>query len=126
MTGRRSPRRPVVSRVDSLSAAGSPTWPPPTDRAASRLVVNCSGIGLKNNNMEAVDAKLERARGQPRRLKGDVAAFCQERSRLILPEQCGDRRLWVYRGGDPSVPVRWSVLAGEFAHNLLDPPDQPG
>ena len=68
--------------------------------------------------------RVERARGQSRRLKGDVAHFCQERSRLILPERCGDRRLWVYRGGDASVPVRWSVLAGEFAHNLrsaLDP-----
>lgn len=42
-------------------------------------------------SMEAVDAKLERARDQSRRLKGDVAVFCQERSRLILPEQCGER-----------------------------------
>ena len=76
------------------------------------------------SNMEAVDAKLERASGQSRRLKGDVAAFCQERSRLILPERCGDRRLWVYRGGDPSVPVRWSVRVGEFAHNLRSALDQ--
>ena len=75
-------------------------------------------------NMEAVDAKVERARGQLRRLRGEAAHFCQERSRLILPEQCGDRRLWVYRGGAAALPVRWSVRVGEFAHNLRSALDQ--
>ena len=37
------------------------------------------------NHLEAVDAKLERARGQSRRLKEDARDFCRERSRLILP-----------------------------------------
>ena len=75
-------------------------------------------------NLEAVDAKVERSRSQLRRLKGDAADFCRERSRLILPEQCGDNRLWVYRGGEASLPVRWSVRAGEFAHNLRSALDQ--
>ena len=75
-------------------------------------------------NMEAVDAKLERARDQSRRLKGDVAVFCRERSRLILPEQCGERQLWVYRGGEARLPVRWSIRVGEFAHNLRSALDQ--
>ena len=70
------------------------------------------------SNLEAVDAKVERARGQLRRLTGEAADFCQERSRLILPEQCGDHRWWVYRGGEAALPLRWSIRAGEFAHNL--------
>ena len=75
-------------------------------------------------NLEAVDAKMERAREQLRRLRGDAADFCRERSRLILSEQCGDRRLWVYQGGETALPVRWSIRAGEFAHNLRSALDQ--
>ena len=75
-------------------------------------------------NLEAVDAKVERAHDQLRRLRGEAADFCRERSRLIMPEQCGDRRLWVYRGGQSTLPVRWSVRVGEFAHNLRSALDQ--
>ncbi len=75
-------------------------------------------------DLEAVDAKVERARGQLRGLKGEAAHFCRERSRLILPEQCGDRRVWVYRGGEAALPVRWLVRVGEFAHNLRSALDQ--
>ena len=56
-------------------------------------------------NLEAVDAKVERARGHLRRLRDDAAVFCQERSRLILPVRCGDRRWWVYPRGAPSRQV---------------------
>ena len=76
------------------------------------------------SNLEAVDAKVERAREQLRHLKGDAADFCRERSRLILLEQCGDNQLWVYRGGATTLPVRWSVRVGEFAHNLRSALDQ--
>ena len=76
------------------------------------------------NDLVGVDAKVERARGHLRRLRGEATAFCKERSRLILPEQCGDRRLWVYRGGEVCLPVRWSIRAGEFAHNLRSALDQ--
>ena len=55
-------------------------------------------------NLEAVDAKIERSRHQLRRLRSEAADFCRERSRLILPEQCEDRRLWVYRGGEAVLP----------------------
>ena len=75
-------------------------------------------------NLEAVDAKIERSRHQLRRLRNEAADFCRERSRLILPEQCGDRRLWVYRGGEAVLPLRWSVRVGEFAHNLRSALDQ--
>ena len=34
--------------------------------------------------LEAVDAKIERARSELRLLKADIAAFCKERARLIL------------------------------------------
>ena len=75
-------------------------------------------------NLQAVDAKLERARSQSHRLKGDVAVFCEERSRLIVPERFGNRQLWVYRGGEAALPIRWSVRVGEFAHNLRSALDQ--
>ena len=74
--------------------------------------------------MEAVDAKLERARGQSRRLKDEARDFCRERSRLILPERCGERRLWVYRGGECVLPLGWSLEVGEFAYNLRSALDQ--
>ena len=69
-------------------------------------------------NLEAVDAKIERARGELRLLKADIANFCAERARLIMREECGDRERWVYRGGDPKAPMQWSIRAGEFAYNL--------
>ena len=76
------------------------------------------------NHLEAVDAKLEHARCQARRLKEDAGDFCRERSRLILPERCGARRLWVYRGGECLLPLGWSIRVGEFAHNLRSALDQ--
>ena len=69
--------------------------------------------------LEAVDAKIERARSELRLLKADIAAFCEERARLIVREECDDEReLWVYRGDTPQAPIQWSVRAGEFAYNL--------
>ena len=69
--------------------------------------------------LEAVDAKIERARSELRLLKADIAAFCEERARLIVREECDDEReLWVYRGDTPKEPIQWSVRAGEFAYNL--------
>ena len=76
------------------------------------------------NHLEAVDAKLERARGQSRRLKDAAGDFCRERSRLILPEQCGEGRRWVYRGGECVLPLGWSIQVGEFAYNLRSALDQ--
>ena len=76
------------------------------------------------NHLEAVDAKLERARGQSRRLKDAAADFCRERSRLILPERCGERWWWVYRGGESVLPLGWSIEVGEFAYNLRSALDQ--
>ena len=76
------------------------------------------------NHLEAVDAKLERARGQLRRLRDDAGDFCRERSRLILPEECGERRRWVYRGGGCVLPLGWSIRVGEFAYNLRSALDQ--
>ena len=56
------------------------------------------------SNLEAVDAKIECAHDRLRRLRSEAADFCLERSRLILPEQCGDRQLWVYRGARLPFP----------------------
>ena len=75
-------------------------------------------------NLEAVDAKVERAHDQLRLLRGEAADFCRERSRLIMPERWGERRLLVYRGGAAALPIRWSVQVGEFAHNLRSALDQ--
>ena len=69
-------------------------------------------------NLEAVDAKIERARSELHLLKADIANFCGERARLIVREECEDRERWVYRGGGPKAPVQWSIRAGEFAYNL--------
>ena len=69
--------------------------------------------------LEAVDAKIERARSELRLLKTDIAAFCEERARLIVREECDDEReRWVYRGDTPKAPIQWSIRAGEFAYNL--------
>ena len=69
-------------------------------------------------NLEAVDAKVERARIELRLLKADIMDFCEERARLIVREECEDRERWVYRGGNPKAPIQWSIRAGEFAYNL--------
>ena len=69
--------------------------------------------------LEAVDAKIERARSELRLLKADIAAFCEERARLIVREVCDDElERWVYLGDTPRAPVQWSIRAGEFAYNL--------
>ena len=68
--------------------------------------------------LEAVDAKIERARSELRLLKADIAAFCEERARLIVREEDGEQERWVYRGDSPEAPVQWSIRAGEFAYNL--------
>ena len=69
--------------------------------------------------LEAVDAKIDRARSELRLLKADIAAFCEERARLIVREQRGNEdERWVYRGDRPKAPIQWSVRAGEFAYNL--------
>ena len=69
-------------------------------------------------NLQAVDAKIERARSEMRLLKADISDFCEERARLILREECEDQERWVYRGGDSKAPVQWSIRVGEFAYNL--------
>lgn len=69
--------------------------------------------------LEAIDAKIERARSELRLLKADIAEFCDERARLIVCEECDDEReRWVYRGDTPRAPIQWSIRAGEFAYNL--------
>lgn len=68
--------------------------------------------------LEAVDAKIDRARTEMRALKSDIAAFCEERARLIRREADGENERWVYYGGSPKAPIEWSVRAGEFAYNL--------
>ena len=70
------------------------------------------------STLEAVDAKIDRARSELRHLKADIAAFCEERARLILREDCGEQERWVYRGDAPKAPIQWSIRAGEFAYNL--------
>ena len=69
-------------------------------------------------NRKAVDGRTDRARRQLPCIRAEVADFCAELARLIVREGCGDRKRWVYRGGDPTMPVRWSVEVGEFVHNL--------
>ena len=69
-------------------------------------------------SLEAVDAKIERARSELRLLKVEIATFCEERARLIVREDCGGQERWVYRGDSPKAPIQWSVRTGEFAHNL--------
>ena len=81
------------------------------------------------DHLEAVDAKLERARGQLRRLREEAGECCRERSRLILPEECGpeewvEGRRWVYRGGESVLPLGWSIRVGELAYNLRSALDQ--
>lgn len=69
--------------------------------------------------LKAVDAKIERARSELRLLKADIAAFCEERARLIVREEWDNgRERWVYRGDTPKAPIQWSIRAGEFAYNL--------
>ena len=69
--------------------------------------------------LESVDAKIDRARSELRLLKADIAAFCEERARLIVREESDDKKeLWVYRGDTPKAPIQWSIRAGEFAYNL--------
>ena len=69
-------------------------------------------------NRKAVDARTNRARRRLRCIKAEVADFCAARARLIVREECGDRERWVYCGGDPTMPLRWSIEVGEFVHNL--------
>ena len=69
-------------------------------------------------DFEAIDAKINRARGELRSLTGDIVSFCEEKARLIVGEQSGDGVWWVYRGDNPDPPVDWSVRVGEFAYNL--------
>ena len=69
-------------------------------------------------NLQAVDAKIERARSEMRLLKADISEFCEERSRLIVREESEDRERWVYRGSDAKAPIQWSIRVGEFAYNL--------
>ena len=75
--------------------------------------------------LEAVDAKIARARSELRLLRAEIAAFCQERARLIVQEPLddGDER-WVYRGDVPKAPIEWSIRAGEVAYNLRSSLDQ--
>lgn len=69
--------------------------------------------------LEAVDAKIDRARSELRLLNADIAAVCDERARLIVREECDDEKeRWVYRGDTPKAPIQWSIRAGEFAYNL--------
>ena len=53
-------------------------------------------------DFEAIDAKINRARGESRSLKTDIVAFCEEKARLIVLENHGDEVWWVYRGDDPN------------------------
>ena len=69
-------------------------------------------------NFEAIDAKISRARVELRTLKADIASFCDERARLIMPVGDGDEVEWVYRGAAPNPPIDWSIRVGEFAYNL--------
>lgn len=69
--------------------------------------------------LEAIDAKIERARSELRLLKADIAALCEERARLIVREEYDDEHeRWVYRGDIPKSPIQWSIRMGEFAYNL--------
>ena len=69
--------------------------------------------------LEAVDAKIARARTEWRLLRAEIATFCQERARLIVREPVGDdEEQWVYRGDSPKAPIEWSIRAGEVAYNL--------
>ena len=58
------------------------------------------------------------AREELRSLKTDIAAFCEEKGRLIVPEDQGEQVWWVYRGDTAEPPVEWSIKVGEFAYNL--------
>lgn len=68
--------------------------------------------------LEAVDAKVERARNEIRLLKTDITAFCEERARLIVREVRDEQDHWIYYGDAPKPPIQWSVRAGESAYNL--------
>ena len=68
--------------------------------------------------LEAVDAKVERARNEIRLLKTDITAFCEERARLIVREVHDEQDHWIYLGDAPKPPIQWSVRAGESAYNL--------
>ncbi len=69
--------------------------------------------------LDAVDAKIARARTELRMLDTEIAAFCRERAELIsreLLDQGGER--WVYRGDTATSPIDWSIRAGEVAYDL--------
>ena len=71
--------------------------------------------------LASVDAKIGRARTDLRLLKADIAAFCEEKARLIVREpdpEDEERERWVYLGDTPQPPIEWSIRAGEFAYNL--------
>lgn len=69
-------------------------------------------------NLETVDAKIDRARLQLRRLRAVVADLCSERARLIVREEFENGERWVHRGGEPAMPVRWTIEVGKFVRNL--------
>lgn len=71
--------------------------------------------------LASVDAKIGRGRTELRLLKADIAAFCEEKARLIVREpdpEDEEMERWVYRGDRPQPPIEWSIRAGEFAYNL--------
>ena len=69
--------------------------------------------------LEAVDAKIARARSELRLLRAEIATFCQERARLIVRELVGHgEERWVYHGDTSKAPIDWSIRAGEVAYNL--------
>lgn len=71
--------------------------------------------------LASVDAKIGRGRTELRLLKADIAAFCEEKARLIVREPDPadkERERWVYLGDTPQPPIEWSIRAGEFAYNL--------
>ena len=69
--------------------------------------------------LDAVDAKIARARTELRLLSTEITAFCLERVRLISREPLGDTdERWVYRGDTAKTPIDWSIRAGQVAYNL--------
>ena len=57
--------------------------------------------------------RLPVARFELRLLRAEIAAFCQERARLIVQEPLDDGgERWVYRGDVSKAPIEWSIRAG--------------
>lgn len=76
--------------------------------------------------LEGINAKIQRAQDEIKRLAKDIADSCEAQRSLFSEElrpDVGDK-IWVFRGETPIVPIEYSVRLGEIVYNLRSALDQ--